>query len=315
MKSSLLWALVTSISAAALIACTTSNQFILPGSGGGNEGGDGSGNATTDGGNTSDGAGSPGGSSGAVNPQGQAHQYFVSTVFPSLNSTCTSCHGNPANTAGAPQFLAATAEAAYTAVDAYTPALIAVPENSLLIQHGVHTGPALDPGQVTLVSEWLQMEADERGLVGGGDTPPTGPTLQEALQGFADCMNYDTWMADGLDNLAMTQTQYGACYSCHSSGDAANWLSLNGQETFDMNRQFPYIKRLVSGTVDETGAFAGLVPARRWENKGLEAESCNPDLDNCHPVYSLQGGMVTGIDDFVDATIQLYEAGGCTPQP
>ncbi len=313
MNRSLLSTLIGTISFAALCAaCTTTNQFLLPGDGGGDaEGGGGS----SDGAGSSTGGSSDGGSTGTSNPQGGAKDFFVKTVFPSLSTTCNSCHDDPDNTTGAPQFLGDNGNAAYTAIEGYTPALIAIPENSLLIQHGAHTGPALETDQIDIVSEWLQMEADERGLTGGGEDPPSGPTLQEALQGFADCMSYDDWMATGMNTIATTQTQYGNCNSCHASGEAGAWLSLNDQQMFEMNRQFPYIKRLVSGTVDEQGAFAGLVAARRFQNKGLEAESCNEQIDNCHPVFSLPPAKSQAIDDFVSLTIQKYEDGGCTPQP
>jgi hypothetical protein len=81
-----------------------------------------------------------------------------------------------------------------------------------------------------------------------------------------------------------------------------------------MNRDFPYVKKLVSGTVNENGAFAGLVEARRFINKGPEAGNCNPQIDNCHPVYSMPPNQVAAIEDFVDLTLARMAAGNCPTQ-
>lgn len=314
MKSSILWALVTAVSAAALIACTSENQYVLPGDD--DDDNDGAGATTGDGGSNDGGSPSDGGSTGNVTPQGGAHDKFVNEVYPAIQTDCGSCHDNGAN--GAPIFMVpANAEASYTSIIGFSPTLIAIPENSNLVLHGEHTGPALTPAQDSLVRAWLQLEADERGLVGGVDEPePTGPTLQEALEGFSDCMSYDDWMLTGMNTIAASQTTAGDCNGCHNLGDggfAAN--KINDQAMFDMTRNFPFIKKLVSGTVDETGAFAGLVPALRIMNKGIEAQSCNPDLDNCHPTYSLPPQKAQAVDDFVSLTMEHYEAGGCVGQP
>lgn len=266
-----------------------------------------------DGGSPGEGGSPSEGGSPPVGPGAQA--YFEANVFPTLNADCGTCHG-PVPTSGAPVLLAATATASYTVITTYAPSLLATPENSRLVQHGAHTGPALTPAQNTTVSEWLMMEVEERGLVGGPDDPPVGLTLSEALDEFAKCMDLVLW-SETMDNMVNQQTaNAGNCGGCHSSGDGGAFLSQNLEETFGMNKEFPYIKRLVTGTVDANGAFAGLLPAMRYQNKGLEAANCDPDLENCHPVYNLNPGNLEGYETFVDTTLASLDAEGlCTTPP
>ncbi len=309
MARSILWVLASSIASAALIACTGDTINLLP-----DDGEDGEG-AGEQGGNGSGAGSSNGGSTGNSNPQGGAHDFFVASVFPAITTACGECHADP--TAGAPIFMAADAEASYTAIVGFSPSLIAIPENSNLVLQGEHTGPALDTTQRPLVEQWLQMEADERGLVGGGGEPtPTGPTLQEALAMFGDCMSYDDWTATGMNTIAASQTQFGSCNGCHAQGEAGYIANqANDLDMFEQSRNFPFIKKYVSGTVDENGAFAGLVASNRVINKGLEAADCNPQIDNCHPVYSLAPQKQEAVNNFVNLTLDKYELGGCTPQP
>ncbi|MFO0550597.1 MAG: hypothetical protein U0271_19540 [Polyangiaceae bacterium] len=306
MKRTILFAVAACVTSALLAACT-GDTIVLPPDDNNDEGGSDAGGAG-DGGSVGD----TGGSTGTSMPGTSARDYFISTVYPSISGSCGSCHATVGS--GAPQFLASNAEGSYTAITSFTPTLIAVPANSNLVLHGEHTGPALDASQDTLVRTWLQMEADERGLVGGGDEPPpAGPTLEEALQMFADCMSYDDWTNYGMNTIASSQTQYGDCHGCHSQGEAGFIANkINDQDMFDRSRDFPFIKRYVSGTVDENGAFDKLVASNRIINKGLEAQSCDPDIDNCHPVFSLPAAKQQAVQNFVDATLQKVEAGGCT---
>lgn len=303
MRSSLGLLFATSLLA---LACGQGPTFLLQNGDGGSGAGDNeAGNGEGAGDNEA------GSSTGAGTPGGGAKAMFTDEVFPAISASCGSCHAEPT----APTFLAATAEAAYNTIIAYQPTLIAVPENSILILHGVHTGPALDPSQETLVRAWLELEADEWGLVGGEGQPPTGPTLSEALEMFGDCMSYDDWVATGMNTIQASQTAAGSCNGCHASGEAGFWSGANDIETFEMNREFPYNKRLVTGTVDENGAFAGLVESRRIINKGLEAANCDPLLDNCHPVYSLPPAKIAAVEDFVELTLERMDQGACGMMP
>lgn len=289
-----------------LTACVTEPTNVNLNPSGGNTGGDGTGGDGT--GNS--GTGNSGTGAGG-NVEGAAYDYFISDVFPAIDGPCGSCHAT--GDVGAPIFMAASADASYNAMEGA--GLIAIPANSVLIQHGVHTGPALTPNEQTIVETWLNMEADERGLAGGGggDDPPAGTTLTQALEDFADCMNIDVWDATGMNNLHNADTgNAGECDGCHSAGDGGAWLSANDVETFEMNREFPYIKRLVTGTVDENGQFAGLIPALRYIQKGQT--ECGEN-QNCHPAYSLPPGLESAVLDFVDLTLEAMENGTCDQPP
>ncbi len=313
MQRSLGWLFAVTTLAALTAACQSPPTINL-GPDGDDDGGGGTGGTGGTGGAGAAGAAGPG--AGAGTP-GSAQQLFVDQVYPQIAADCVSCHAG-VEYQGAPLFLATTAAPSYNAIVAYTPSLIAVPENSNLTIHGAHTGPALTPAQLAIVSEWLQLEAEERGLVGGDpEDPPPPPTqtLAGALEEFGNCMTLDDWIATGMDNLPQAQTAAGACTGCHSNGDGGVWLSALDEDTFAKHRMMPYVKKLVSGTVDMNGSFAGLVEARRYMNKGPEAGNCNPEIDNCHPVYSLSPNNTTAVETFVNLTLDRMELGPCTPQP
>jgi cytochrome c553 len=290
-----LWTATSLTLALAVTACaspppTTLNINTQSGSGG-------SGGDPTSGDTTGVG-GEPGGS--------QGKEYYLAIVNDSLAASCGSCHATGQN--GAPSFMGESPDASYNALDQYG-GLVVAPENSLLILHGAHTGPALTLEQKNDVINWLTVEADERGLSTGGETTtsgggPTTTTLKQALDDYAACMDINDWTDNGLDKLYSAQTlNSGPCGGCHSAGDGGNWLSSNTQETFDMNKKFPYIKRQITGTVDEDGNFKDLVAAKRLIQKG--AEPCQPNT-NCHPAYVLPPNLKTGIDNFVAKTIDKW---------
>jgi hypothetical protein len=300
----------------ALVLATTYGCFqetptqleIDPGGSGGDAGG---GNSTGQGG------------FGNATSSGNAKEFFLTEVYPVLSTDqtggetpdCASCHAT--GNLDAPPWLDDDAESSYVAIDQAK--YIAVPENSLLIQHGVHTGPALTLTQEDLVVEWLLMEVEERGLAGGttnpGDppTPPTGKTLVEALNEFAACMTLDDWNEHLMNQMADAQTGNGGpCNGCHQTGQGGTWLSVNDEETFDMHKEIPFIKRLVTGTINEQGQFETLIAANRYQEKGLAP--CSPDpLVYCHPKYSLPPIMTEAVVGFVDVTLSKWVAGLCEP--
>ena len=142
-----IWLLATTLASAALIACTGDTINLLPDDGDDDDtadGGDGSGAGTGDGGSTS-----------TTTPGAGAKDFYISSVHSSLAATCNECHATGDN--GGPIFMAEAAEASYNALVGFSPSLIAIPENSNLILHGEHTGPALTAAQVPLVSQWLDM--------------------------------------------------------------------------------------------------------------------------------------------------------------
>jgi|GEM_PF-1821448 len=272
-----------------------------------------------------------GGSTTTTPTTGDAKSLFTSKVYPLLKTgepqgktQCTACHVS--GVSGATIFLGADAESSYTAMQ--TQGMISSPANSKLLLHGEHTGPALTAEQAGAITSWLNAETAAKGLPGGtgtgtgttadGGTTTVGPiqTLASSLDGFASCMDITDWNTNGLQNLYNTQTNAGngnpSCGDCHAQGDGGNYMSTNQQQTFDMNKVFPYIKRMVSGTVDpNTGAFKGLVAAKRWELKGVESQTCNRATQNCHPRYTLNTNQINGINAFVSKTLTKLANGQC----
>jgi len=248
-------------------------------------------------------------------PAVTAEGYFIDFVYPQLENDCAPCHA----TSAAPTFFATTDAGTYNAMDAYG-GLIVAPQNSNLLLHGAHTGPALSPQEKIDVTQWLTLEAQERGLdlgdggggVGGSGGTSTGMTLQQALADYGACMDLVEWKSYGLDKLPSQQTTNGGpCYSCHSAGDGGSFLSLNVDETFDKNSVFPYIKRQVTGTVDQDGNFDKLIPSNRWSQKG--SEPCQPNT-NCHPKFALPPDIKNGIDAFVNSTLNKMSNKLCGSQ-
>jgi hypothetical protein len=255
------------------------------------------------------------GGAGGGQMGGQAKAYYIANVDSQLNASCASCHASGQN--GAPIFMGMNPEASYNALDQHG-GLVVAPENSLLVLHGAHTGPALSAGAKTTVVTWLTMEANERGLAtggtggsGAGGGAPTATTLKQALDEYGACMDITDWTDNSLDKLYNAQTlNYGPCGGCHSAGDGGNWLSSNKQETFDENKKFPYIKRQITGTVDGAGNFKDLIASNRWIEKG--SEPCQPNT-NCHPSYVLPPNLKTGVETFVAKTLDKWHNKTCAP--
>jgi hypothetical protein len=263
------------------------------------------------------GGGSTGGSDGSggvpgedLSPNGKA--YYLSTVHPELYAGCATCHASGQN--DAPVFLGEDGEASYKALIKYG-GLVIAPDNSLLVLHGAHTGPAPSEALKTDMITWLTMEAQDRGLLPSGGVTTGGSTttmtLKQALDEYSACMDMSDWKSNGLDKLYSTLTaQTGPCGGCHSSGDGGNWLSSNVQETFDMNKKFPYIKRQVTGTVDADGNFKDLIASKRFSLKG--GEPCQPNT-LCHPKFTLPASTAANIDKFVSTTLDKWRNKQCGP--
>lgn len=282
---------------------------LNPGDGNGN-GGSGAGSGTGNSGT---------GNSGNGSSSGGAYDYFVSNVYPLLTGSanaaddCAVCHVG--GELGAGVWMGANADATYNAMDSR--GYITLPQNSLLVLQGPHTGPALSVEQEEATIEWLLMEAEERGLIDGGGNPddppaPVGKSLMQALEEWGNCMQLEDWLANDLDDLHNAQANQGGtnyqCESCHTVGDGGCWLGLNDEQTFEMNRMAPYIFRLVTGTVDENGAFLDLIPANRFIAKGQT--EC-PENFSCHPEYTLPQNLQEGVVNFVNTTMARWKAGEC----
>lgn len=238
-----------------------------------------------------------------------AKQFFVEKVYPQLQPTCAGCHATGKH--GAPVFLADNPDGSYNAVT-QTPGYVAPPSLSPIVQKGLHTGPALTDTQEKVVSEWLLKEP--LGQRGNGTEKPAN--LRVALKSFGDCMDYSEWTQLGLDKMGQTVSQAGPCISCHNTGQASVFFNDDPGMTFKMLSQFPYVQRLVNGTVDESGHFSGLVDAQRLIVKGKEV----PRNANHHPTFDLGSGingvvpydMQDNLTKFVSNTInKMNRINGC----
>ena len=263
-----------------------------------------------------------------------AKSLFLSGAEPLLRPTCNACHASGAS--GAPIFLGATPEASYTAITSNQfPGLVAAPANSKLLSHGAHLGPALTKGQVDAVTIWLNAEAKERGL----DVKPAY-TEADALRDFAACMRFGDFAGDGSGNGGLPQGKgglpglpgggttfaniadaetddQGACRGCHNTGDGTFWASsvlLGGvdmtQVMFDRTKESPYIRKLVVGTTDASGAFVDLTASDAIAKQAGVAAACVGP--GCHPKFTLSQDQAQAIHDFVETTLQRWRNKQCS---
>lgn len=300
-------------------ACTPPTNVIniTPSSNG--DGGSGQGGEINTQGGGGQGAGSNQGG-GGVMVIIDAHYVYVNEVHPAIASVCTACH-NLDNGVGAPAFFDYDAEVSYSLTKDY-PGVVQEPGTSILETKGAHDGPALSATQKAVVQKWLAMEIQEAGGGAGGTgggtgttttTMPSGQSLEGMLEGFAKCMDYDIWDASGMDQFPLQQTAgEGPCLSCHNTGPGALWLSGDPLETFEKNKLFPYVMRLVS-PVYEGSTPVDLAMSTRLLNKGKEPCG-NPPI--CHPQYNLTPQNQQALEDFVSNTLTKWDSGnGACAQP
>ncbi len=244
---------------------------------------------------------------------GQAKQMFDQKVYPSLSQTCQECHAT--GKAGAPVFLGNNPDVSYTAIDGF-PGLISPPSISPIMQKGPHSGPALTDQQQQIVSDWLKEEVIERKL---GLDPGVPKNLRAAFKAFGACMDYARWKQLKLHTIAATTTDgnQGACRSCHNQGQASMWASGGSDnagdeegnaEMFLKLRKFPYVQRLVVGSVKEEGTFDTIQSSRRIMDKGNEAQQ---PQSNSHPRFALTQELADNLNQFVLETISNVAANRC----
>ncbi len=248
-----------------------------------------------------------------------AKTFFLKNVYPALQLTCAFCHAAPNNPVHAPQWMGFDAATSYANIETFE-GLIAYPTNSKILLKGEHTGPALTPTQAKLVQQWLQLEADERGLKAPKppDMPkPTDPpavSADEALGQFGKCMSYDDFMTTKAYELAFQQTTgWGPCRGCHNSGWAGAFIDDDSKLMFQQNQHKPFILKLAAFTT-QNGAFKDIVPANRFRDKGSEPCTYSGDQkDLCHPKYVLVPEVQDGLDAFFKATYDRWKktAGKC----
>lgn len=242
-------------------------------------------------------------STGGTNVEA-ARQYFLSNVYPAIEPTCASCHAS--GDKGAPIWMAKGSDGTYNAIDG-TPGYIAAPNNSPLMQKGLHSGPALTDAQSDVMSKWLVQEVNARKLAGGDDSPRN---LREGFKRFGQCMSYKRWMELKLNTIAMTDTDNnrGQCRSCHNGGQSSLWLSGVSDEEFLKFTQYPYVQKLVTGKVNASGAFDGLQGSRRLIDKGSEAQQ---QQANSHPRFTLPADVAANIVTYVAETLSNVNANRC----
>lgn len=160
--------------------------------------------------------------------------------------------------------------------------------------------------------------ADEEATPTPGSTPdptlePYRPiSLQQGLQRFGECMEYSTFETTGMPDVSWQSAQSeaggGRCYSCHETGTAGAMLSIDPMLFFGENQKMPFVMKLVGGVVDENGAFADLVPAWRFRDKGMDPN---------HPEFILTSERELALKEFVDQTLARYHQYdmACTPAP
>jgi len=134
-------------------------------------------------------------------------------------------------------------------------------------------------------------------------------TLQVALSSFGACMNLEVWVKSGIYRLYESATlNEGECQDCHTGGDGGAFLGDDVLDTFNKNRKFPGVMRLVTGTVDERGNFDKLVPANRYIDKGID-----PCLEGevCHPEFELTAEAQSAVLTFVEESLERWETETC----
>ena len=230
-----------------------------------------------------------------------ARQFFIDQVYPSLNTTCASCHSTGLN--GAPVFLQNVAATAYQTIDVRG----MIQPNSLLAAKGVHVGPALTGPQRTLVATWLAKEASER----VGQAAPVN-----ILEKIGDCLDENLFKAIGFENLrtqpgqnenadTCTGCNKAQCNVCHTAGDGGFYMALGSgldDTTFAKTKQAAFVIKYIG--------LNGTTPVPSSAIK-LKSDSTVLDPMHYHPMFKLDAAMLKGIDDFAKAAIYKYLAGQC----
>lgn len=263
-------------------------------------------------------------------PDGASARQLYDALNDQQVAECGACHvgANLDDTTTGPDYLGVDRSASYETILAYrswvdgSPIVGNSPENSKLILHGVHAGPALSQTLKDKMSEWITAQAiadgvspdDDEGDIDppDPDEPPTAEppdTLVEALQLFANCMTYEDFEATNFENVADQNTAEGQCYGCHSAGTGGSFLSANNIEFYSQQRNMPYILKFVTGTVNPDGSFSDLIISGRYEMKRD---------DNGHPNYIMAEERLQSIQNFFDLTYAKYSNAiqtgvACTP--
>ena len=226
-----------------------------------------------------------------------AREFFIKKVGPEMAESCEGCHAE-VDDGCTPIFLSKNPEASYNALREYPlGGLVVHPDDSNLLLHGAHTGPAFSEAQYALVRTWLEKEFPE----------PPPKSQEQALKEFGNCMDFQVFEDSGVHFLAYQQTASGGpCGACHLAGVGGTWISFNKEEMFDYNTTIPWVKRWVRAEFNG-GAFVDLSPANRLIDKPELATACG----DRHVTADVTVANEAAIQLFVNATLDAWRAGDC----
>jgi hypothetical protein len=243
--------------------------------------------------------------------EGQARLLFDSTVKPFLQAACSACH---AGTVIAPlKYLGPDPAGDYypyvvadsSVTGGFDPVL------SNLIGQGLHDGGnarALTQGEIDLVSDWMILEAAERGVdpTDPGGNPVGDPTSRDLLAQFSACMSIDDWIDTQMGDWADKGSTQGACYSCHTDGAGGFIAPQDENLMYEMNKYEIFIKTFFTTRVETSGA-----------------ESVVPNLPKLigksdtvgHPEFNAgtNDEDMIALEDFYQRTMARKAAGTCPP--
>jgi hypothetical protein len=270
---------------------------------------------STPGGGADAGGGGPGPGDDAATPTAsQGEAMFEAQIRPVVQRcSAPACHTGT----GSPlKFLGASGQPAdfYGSITLfpsvtgnYNPALANV---LLKIAPGNHYAMSYTTQERQLIIDWLDLEAQERGITtdGGGDTPPGVP---DPLAQWAGCMTIDNWNLTQMGEWSNKESDEGPCQTCHNDGAFRfNANNLN-QSMFDMNRTSLYIISFVTVKVGTDGTQTVVPAYDKLDRMG----GCDPTAITLHPEFGCGPDDVyyQYLDQFYNLTMQAKASGLCGP--
>jgi hypothetical protein len=245
---------------------------------------------------------------GDGNANTAAKAFFNAKVFPALGP-CVSCHAS--GTQGAPKFLDAEPDKAYTELGAYG---LVQPESRLLKKgpHGAgKSAPGLDEAAKSVVLEWIARETKENG----------GKTTPSVLDKVALCMDkaqfetigiqrIQTIQRPGTNDNRCTGCENTLCSSCHGDRATPFFMTIGsalGDQTFEMTKQQPFITKYFGVSNGAPVASNGLL-------KKMQAVNADTGYGE-HPNFTIPANVQQRLDAFVNDTLARFKAGNCTGTP
>jgi hypothetical protein len=213
---------------------------------------------------------------------------------------------------GAPGYLSSTsASDAYSTIEARG---YIVPD-SMLLKKGAHEGPALTSDQITIVSQWLQLETQVR-----GSAAPVN-----ILAKLGSCVDATLFNAIQLQNLRTTPRttpqaenpnnctgcNNAPCQTCHESGEYAMYSNFGklGTDTLpalQANATSPEGIYIISKYIGTNGTT--LIPGNGIQDKAKVTQA-GPRYS--HPMFTISTTMDTAITAFANDIITKYNAKQC----